>query len=663
MTTRASSSHGRLSVCMSSRDYPHINVDKCSEVRTDISNGQDIIRFVESELNPLFREEDEFKKEIIRKASGVFLWVVLVVNRLVDEKDKGQDKKTLQAVLKSLPIDLHDLFARCFENMDDPCATRTLMLWVLFAERSLAPAELECALNFSNEASHDSFPLRQGSVDDCGSYEQLRKRIKHLSKGLVEFQNVSIGTWDKFTFKVIAQPRVQLIHESARDFLLQYNGLRMIDNTLGTSPIPRSHDFLARACMRYLTMKEFQWFRENSHFDCERLISQRVIIKNELNNLRETYPLCEYAVQFMFKHASKAEKGGIFPVHLNHSFGGNQGQVFLTFMHINDIMNHISFDEIQGRETALMHVVAEHGILSCLVDLLNEGVPVNLNGGSFSNVLIAASWTGHPKMVQILLDRGADTNALNKLYGSALQAAAAQGHMDVIHILLKCGADINASGRNHGDALQAAAARGHRDIVKMLLDCGADVSASSGGGHNGNALTAAASEGHMDMVQTLLDRGADVSASSGGGHNGNALTAAASEGHMDVVQMLLDRGANVNALGAGGLDENALQAATSSGRTNIVQMLLDYGADINAEGGLCGSALQGAAYHGYSEIVRILLDRGPDITVQGGYYGTALEQAASEGYQDVVKMLEDHITKVNAESRVGLRRVGGVDGR
>lgn len=103
MTTRASNSHSRLSVCMSSRDYPHINVDKCSEVRTDISNGQDIIRFVESELDPLFREEDEFKKEIIRKASGIFLWVVLVVNRLVDEKDKGQDKKTMQAVSSHSP--------------------------------------------------------------------------------------------------------------------------------------------------------------------------------------------------------------------------------------------------------------------------------------------------------------------------------------------------------------------------------------------------------------------------------------------------------------------------------------------------------------------------------------------------------------------------------
>lgn len=72
MTTRASSSRSRLSVCMSSRDYPHISVSKCSEVKADISNGQDILKFVESKLDPLFQEE-EFRKEIVQKASGIFL--------------------------------------------------------------------------------------------------------------------------------------------------------------------------------------------------------------------------------------------------------------------------------------------------------------------------------------------------------------------------------------------------------------------------------------------------------------------------------------------------------------------------------------------------------------------------------------------------------------
>ncbi|KAF7507673.1 hypothetical protein GJ744_010226 [Endocarpon pusillum] len=618
----------------------------------------------------------------------------------------------MQAVLKSLPIDLHDLFARCFENIHDPCATRALILWVLFAERSLAPAELECALLFSNEVSYDSFRLLQGSVDDRGNYEQLGKRIKHLSKGLVEIQNVPIHPRNyRFTEKDKVQPRVQFIHESARDFLLQYNGLRMIDTTLGTSPIPRSHDFLARACMRYLKMKEFQWFRESSRFEYKKDTSRK-IGGNEVNHLRETYPFSEYAVQFVFKHASEAEKGGIFPVHLNHSFGGNQGQVFLTWRHLDDMMNHVSFVAVQGPETALMHVVAEHGILSCLIDLLNEGVPVNLNGGRFSNVLIAASWAGNPKMVRILLDRGADITAFDKYHGNALQAAAAGGHMDVVQKLLDYGADINAQGGYYGNALQAAAAGGHMDVVRMLFDYGADINTQ--GGHYVNTLQAAATRGHMDMVQMLLDHGADINAQGGylgnalqaaaaggymdmmrmlldcgadinasGGLFGSALSAAAEEGHMDVVQMLLDHGADINAQGGhlgnalqaaatrghmdmmrmlldcgadinasggpGGLYYNALQAAAQKGHMDVVQMLLDRGADINAQGDFWGNALQAAAAEGHPGVVRILLDRGADITVQGGYYGNALQAAASRGHQDVVKMLEDHSTKVSAE--------------
>lgn len=65
----------------------------------------------------------------------------------------------MQAVLKSFPNELHDLFAQCFENIHDPCATRVLMQWVLFAERSLAPAELEDALLASKEVSDNPFPL------------------------------------------------------------------------------------------------------------------------------------------------------------------------------------------------------------------------------------------------------------------------------------------------------------------------------------------------------------------------------------------------------------------------------------------------------------------------------------------------------------------------
>ena len=106
----------------------------------------------------------------------------------------------------------------------------------------------------------------------------------------------------------------------------------------------------------------------------------------------------------------------------------------------------------------------------------------------YGNALQAASFGGHEKVVQMLLDQGADVNAQGGEYGNALQAASVKGHEKVVQMLLDQGADVNAQGGNYGNALQAASVGGHEKVVQMLLDQGADVNAQ--GGEYGNALQA-----------------------------------------------------------------------------------------------------------------------------------------------------------------------------
>ena len=200
---------------------------------------------------------------------------------------------------------------------------------------------------------------------------------------------------------------------------------------------------------------------------------------------------------------------------------------------------------------------------------------INAQGGEYGNALQAASWRGHDKIVELLLEQGADVNAQGGYFGNALQAASWLGHKEIVQMLLDKGADINIEGGYYGNAIQAASLGGYLNVVRFLLEHGADVNIE--GGCYGSALQAASVGDYPKTVQMLLEHGADINIE--GGFHGSALQAASFKGHKEIVRILLGRGAHMN--DQSGLYGNALQAALSAGNEAVVQMLLKHGAPID----------------------------------------------------------------------------------
>ena len=660
LSSAAIGSETSLSICLSSRHYPTISMRKMLElvVETRAEHDRDIAIYVQDKLK---MRDEHIESELLRKAAGVFMWIILVTEMLNQAFDEGRIR-AMRRKFREVPGDLDEVFRTLLEKDGQYKHETILMLqWVLFAEWLLKPEELYFAVLAGTEPE-DLGPWDQSKVTN----QTIERFITTTSRGLIEIRKGSKET-------------VQFIHESVNDFLLRNKRLQTLDIALVPHVIGASHDRLVVCCLSYIKMGVLEPLVKD--------IAPEMV-------LAQTYPFLEYASTHILDHAEQAHMGCITQHELLQRLQ-HEPKLFERLKSFHDIFKHGG--NKYGMETKLLYVMSIHHHQGLTQTILRERcVDINAQGGYFGNALQAAvavsdnAFVANAKdVVQVLLDAGADVNAQGGYYGTALQAAAAAAAdsrydlvanaKDVVQMLMDAGADVNAQGGHYGNALQAAAAVANdpfatnaEDVVQMLMDAGADVNAQ--GGYYGNALQAAAaavaneplSTNAKDVVQMLLDAGADVNAQ--GGYYGNALQAAAAVTNgpfatnvKDVVQMLMDAGADVNA--QGGFYGNALQAAAAvsngpfaTNAKDVVQMLMDAGADVNAQGGHYGNALQAAAAKHAKGIVQMLLDAGADINAQGGHYGNALQAAAAvannpfaTNVKDVVQMLMDAGADVNAQ--------------
>ncbi|KAF7539367.1 hypothetical protein G7Z17_g12433 [Cylindrodendrum hubeiense] len=203
------------------------------------SHTRDLEDYVESRL----RIDDrtllgELQPQILEKAAGVFLWVVLVIEILNKEYRRG--RLALQKRLTEIPSGLSELFKdilrRDNENMED---LLLCILWILYSKRPLQPQEfyhaLWSGLSLKGLADSDIPTITGPDASSC-----VERCVISSSKGLAEIT------------KSKQQPVVQFIHESVRDFLIKDKGLHELWPDLGFDWEIPSHERLKQCCGTYI---------------------------------------------------------------------------------------------------------------------------------------------------------------------------------------------------------------------------------------------------------------------------------------------------------------------------------------------------------------------------------------------------------------------------
>ncbi|PKK54842.1 hypothetical protein CI102_540 [Trichoderma harzianum] len=282
-----SATAGNFRVCFSSRHYPHISIAKGLHLTLEgqEGHGQDIISYINSELKIGNSDlADQIRAELREKASGVFMWVVLVVRILNKASDKGH-MHDLRKRLQEIPGDLHELFrdmlTRDHEGVDELVLC---IQWILFARHPLQPEELYFAI-----LSNIQYEWKP-EITISG----IERFILNSSKGLAE-----VTKSDKRT--------VQFIHESVKDYLLKENGLRDIWPEFDTNICGESHERLKQCCQEYMDNRKHVFFKKIDSF--KRVNFTKAKQHRELVN--SSYPFLEYAMKGVLYHANEAEASGI----------------------------------------------------------------------------------------------------------------------------------------------------------------------------------------------------------------------------------------------------------------------------------------------------------------------------------------------------------------
>ncbi|KAK6440820.1 hypothetical protein LTR95_002947 [Oleoguttula sp. CCFEE 5521] len=419
------------------QDVSHIDLD----APTLLEARQDVHLHIATKVEAIARrlklskeKKDTLEEALAGGAQHTFLWVGFVAAEL-------SRKKTYTEVLRTLatmPGDLYGLYCRMLKNIDADNAdmAAVILRWVLFASRPLEVRELASLLQLGDIPLNERIDIAEDHITLCG--------------GILRTVDVELdytGRDDLKAHNRVYLPhrgtQIELVHESARDFLLQLNNL--------DTEVPHIYRFDYR----------------NSQAQCAEdcLLSIAASTPDD-EDLVGGYPWYDWPM-----HARKA---------------GECALGMMTTMRLFDADNTAAFDRwwtkaasyhYPGRDAPTrkchpIHVAAYFGIFLWVKRLLTD--PYS-RGQRLTIVEDSIALSDRSR----LYDGDGGPPKLTALY-----YAMASYHVDVVVLLLAHGAEPTG-GSDEGSMLQHVVAKGTPGTARLLLDYGIDVNATSRGTTNG----------------------------------------------------------------------------------------------------------------------------------------------------------------------------------
>ncbi|KAK4905583.1 hypothetical protein LTR49_025152 [Elasticomyces elasticus] len=481
-------------------------------------HGQDLVKYVQKHLGgDKDKVHEEVVAQILEKANGVFMWVVLVVG-ILNKELLNNRVWVLEERLKEIPSRLGNLFRdilrRDVTNIDD---LQLCLQWILFAKRPLRSEEFYFAMVSGLHVN--PWTLSEWNAEKVTT-NRMSQFVLTSSKGLAELTKSKM-------------PTVQSIHESVPDFLIKDGGMYELWQELKSDVRSSSHDRLKHCCQSYLDINSSSC----RPFDATLPMASSNAAKDHRRTLAFKFPFLDYASQYVLYHADEAAR-----TISQHDFLRN-----LALRPLLDVRNLFERYEVRRHTTdaSLPYELAENNFARLIKPLHLDGLAWNVRGERYQFPLFAALANGHRDAIRALLRQNEDSFAedimVNLKSGKGLSFR--KDHTPLLWaleneqkslaecLIISTDVGLNNADRKGQTVISLAAKRGYERVVDLLTTRAVD--ANSKDKANRIPLSHAAEQGQESVAQLLLDGGADIEAADNDGrtalawaaHNADVVTA------------------------------------------------------------------------------------------------------------------------------------------